>query len=50
MIKSDYEGYAVSCPMLPGCVSQGDTFEEALANIQIAIREWLIIRCRRCFC
>lgn len=41
MIK-DCEGYAVSCPMLPGCFSQGDTFEEALANIQIAIREWLI--------
>ena len=41
MIK-DGEGYAVSCPMLPGCLSQGDTFEEALANIQIAIREWLI--------
>ena len=41
MIK-DCEGYSVSCPMLPGCVSQGNTFEEALANIQIAIREWLI--------
>ena len=41
MVK-DSEGYDVSCPMLPGCFSQGDTFEEALANIQIAIREWLI--------
>ena len=41
MIK-DCGGYSVSCPMLPGCFSQGDTFEEALANIQIAIREWLI--------
>ena len=41
MIK-DCGGYSVSCPMLPGCFSQGDTFDEALANIQIAIREWLI--------
>ena len=41
MIK-DSEGYAVSCPMLPGCFSAGSTMEEALANIQIAIREWLI--------
>lgn len=41
VIKSP-EGYAVSCPMLPGCLSQGDTMEEALSNIQIAIKEWLI--------
>ena len=41
MIKHS-EGYSVSCPMLPGCFSQGDSEEEALANIQIAIREWLI--------
>ena len=30
-------GYVVSAPALPGCVSQGDTREEALANIQEAI-------------
>ena len=37
------EGFSVSCPMLPGCFSQGETIEEGLANIQIAIREWLIV-------
>jgi predicted RNase H-like HicB family nuclease len=37
--KSD-EGYSVSCPGLPGCWSQGATEEEALANIQVAIREY----------
>ncbi len=41
MIKSS-EGYSVSCPMLPGCLSGGRTMEEAMENIQIAIREWLI--------
>lgn len=41
MIKSA-EGYSVSCPMLPGCLSAGHTMEEAMENIQIAIREWLI--------
>jgi predicted RNase H-like HicB family nuclease len=38
--RSD-EGYSVSCPGLPGCWSQGATEEEALANIQITIREYL---------
>jgi predicted RNase H-like HicB family nuclease len=35
------EGYAVSVPGLPGCWSQGATEQEALENIQNAIREYL---------
>jgi len=35
------EGFAVSCPGLPGCWSQGTTEEEALENIRDAIREYL---------
>lgn len=38
--RSD-EGYAVSCPGLPGCWSQGSTEEEALENIRDALRQWL---------
>ncbi|MBQ8280259.1 MAG: type II toxin-antitoxin system HicB family antitoxin [Roseburia sp.] len=34
-------GYAVSCPELPGCVSCGDTLEEAMANIEDAKLAWL---------
>ena len=30
-------GYSVHCPALPGCHSQGETREEALANIKEAI-------------
>jgi len=30
-------GYVVSVPALPGCVSQGDTRDEALVNIREAI-------------
>ena len=40
LIPSD-EGFAVSCPGLPGCWSQGSTEEEALENIRDAIREYL---------
>ena len=35
------EGYSVSCPGLPGCWSQGTTEEEALANIRVAIGEYV---------
>ena len=38
-------GYVVSVPTLPGCVSQGDNREEALANIREAI-ELYIEDCR----
>jgi predicted RNase H-like HicB family nuclease len=40
LIQSE-EGWAVSCPSLPGCHSQGDTREEAVENIKSAIQEWL---------
>jgi predicted RNase H-like HicB family nuclease len=35
------EGYSVCVPALPGCWSEGDTEEQALTNIQDAIREYL---------
>ena len=34
-------GYTVTVPSLPGCISEGDTFEEALANIKEAIEAYL---------
>lgn len=40
LIESD-EGFAVSCPALRGCHTQGKSRGEALENIRIAIREWL---------
>lgn len=40
-LRHSEEGYSVSCPGLPGCWSQGATEEEALANIRIAILEYV---------
>lgn len=34
-------GYSVHVPALPGCASQGDTFDEADSNIQEAIKLYL---------
>lgn len=38
---SDDGGYTVYVPSLPGCISEGDTKEEALANIGEAIQLYL---------
>ncbi|WP_293073571.1 type II toxin-antitoxin system HicB family antitoxin [Okeania sp. SIO3B5] len=31
---SEEGGYTVDVPSLPGCISEGETIEEALTNIQ----------------
>ena len=46
LTKTD-EGFSVSCPGLPGCWSQGRTEDEALANIEDAILECLMVRDER---
>ena len=37
-------GYSVICPAIPGCVSQGDSLDEALSNIREAILLCLEVR------
>ncbi len=34
-------GYTVYVPSLPGCISEGDTYQEALDNIKEAIEGWI---------
>ena len=42
IIEQDEAGYYVAeVPALPGCLSQGKTHEEAVANIKEAIEGWL---------
>jgi predicted RNase H-like HicB family nuclease len=38
---SDEGGYTVYVPTLPGCVSEGDTIEQAIANVREAIELYL---------
>jgi predicted RNase H-like HicB family nuclease len=38
---SDEGGYTVYVPSLPGCISEGETAEEALTNIREAIELYL---------
>jgi predicted RNase H-like HicB family nuclease len=38
---SEEGGFTVHVPALPGCISEGDTREEAIANIQEAIALYL---------
>jgi predicted RNase H-like HicB family nuclease len=39
--KSEEGGYTVYVPSLPGCISEGDTIEEAMDNITEAIELYL---------
>lgn len=47
-VDRDEDGvWIVECPAIPGCVTQGATREQALANVQDAIRECLQVRAER---
>ena len=41
MEKNEDDGYKVTVPSLPGCISEGDTWDEAIANITEAIEGYL---------
>ena len=34
VVERDKDGFFASCPQLQGCFSQGDTFEEVMANMK----------------
>ena len=40
-LQESEEGFCVWVPGLPGCVSEGATEEEALANIAAAVQEYM---------
>ena len=47
-IERDEDGaWVVECPAIPGCVSQGKTRDDALKNVEDAIRVCLEVRSER---
>jgi antitoxin HicB len=41
LAEADGGGYLATVPELPGCMSDGETPEEALRNVQDAIESWI---------
>lgn len=47
-LDRDEDGiWVAECPAIPGCVSQGETRESALAHIKEAIKDCLEVRAER---
>jgi len=47
-LSRDEDGMVIAeCPSIPGCVSQGHTKQEALENVQDAIKECLEVRAEK---
>jgi predicted RNase H-like HicB family nuclease len=45
--KAEEGGYWAEVPALPGCASQGETFEETLANVSEAISLYVEVKAAR---
>jgi len=41
LLQEDGGGFLATVPDLPGCMSDGETPEEAIANVQDAIAAWI---------
>ncbi len=39
--SQDDEAFIAEVPELPGCAADGDSYQQALANVQVIIREWI---------
>ena len=39
--SSDDQAFIAEVPELPGCAADGQTYQEALANAEIVIQEWI---------
>lgn len=44
IIKEEDGWWIATCPVLPGCISQGKSKDEAIKNIQEAVVGWLLVK------
>ncbi|MBC8335220.1 MAG: type II toxin-antitoxin system HicB family antitoxin [Anaerolineales bacterium] len=39
--SEDDQSFIAEAPELPGCMSDGESYQQALANLEIIIKEWI---------
>jgi len=39
--SDDDQAFIAEVPELPGCMADGQTYQEAIANAEVAMREWI---------
>ncbi len=39
--SEDDQAFVAEVPELPGCAADGKTYQEALSNVEVIIREWI---------
>ena len=39
--SEDDKAFVAEVPELPGCASDGATYQEALANVEVIVNEWI---------
>ena len=39
--SQDDQAFIAEVPELPGCAADGSTYQQALANVEVVIQEWL---------
>jgi len=39
--SNEDEGFIAEVPELPGCMADGETYQETVSNVEVIIQEWI---------